>query len=178
MLHGKKGFERIVWSFTNVLKDPVDFVFCDLEQTKPPSPPSPCSILAALGALPRDMNTHLSQTLTSAVLVPSFHPPPGSRIRGGGTSSSAEYQREVWYEWALHVYEWLALVSVGPADRIMAGDSVDPYLSTYSVEGKKGGVDVTRLTFRGLIPASWIADLWKFVWQVFFLSFFLCFSYT
>lgn len=169
MLHGRKGFERIVWSFTNVLKDTVDFMFCDLEQTKSPLPLLSCPILAALGALPRNMNMHLSQIPNSALRVPSLHPPPGSMIRGEGKSLAAEYQREVWQEWALHVYEWLALVSLGPADRIMAGDNVDPYLSTYSVdqaEGKKGGIPVTRLTFRGLLPALWIADLWKFVWQV------------
>lgn len=152
----------------------MDFMFCDLEQTKSPSPLPPCPILVALGALPRTMNNmHLSQIPTSTLQVPSFHPPPGSMIRGGGGSLAAEYQRDVWQDWALHVYEWLALVSLGPADRIMASDNVDPYLSTYSVEqaeGKKGGMPVTRLTFRGLLPALWIADLWKFVWQAPFFS--------
>lgn len=30
MLHGKKGFERIVWAFKNVLNHPVAWLFCDL----------------------------------------------------------------------------------------------------------------------------------------------------
>lgn len=164
MLHGKKGFERIVWSFTNVLNDPVDFVFCDLVQVKSGTTP-PCPILASLGGSPPNVNAQ--QVVTSAVRVPSFHPPKGAMIQGGGTSSAAEYQREVWREWAIHVYEWLALASVGPADRIKAADNVDSYLSTYYVEqeeGKKDGIQVTRLTFRGLIPAAWIASFWKFVW--------------
>lgn len=167
MLHGKKGFERIVWSFTNVLKDPVDFVFCDLVQLKSGTTP-PCPILAPLGGSLCSVDRQ--QVVLSAVRVPSFCPPTGAKIQGGGTSPAAEYQREVWREWAIHVYEWLALVSLGPADRIKAADKADPYLSTYSVEqedGKKNGIQVTRLTFRGLIPAAWIADFWKFVWQVF-----------
>lgn len=31
MLHGKKGFERIVWAFTNVLTQPMAWLFHDLE---------------------------------------------------------------------------------------------------------------------------------------------------
>jgi ribonuclease P/MRP protein subunit RPP40 len=30
MLHGKKGFERIVWAFKNVLNSSVSWLFCDL----------------------------------------------------------------------------------------------------------------------------------------------------
>lgn len=164
MLHGKNGFERIVWSFTNILKDPVDFVFCDLIEAKSGTTP-PCPILTSLGSSPPNVN--VQQVATSAVRVPSFYPPKDTRIQGGGTSPVAEYQREVWREWAIHVYEWLALASLGPADRIKAADNVDSYLSTYSVEqeeGKKGEIQVTRLTFRGLVPAAWIAGLWKFVW--------------
>ena len=30
MLHGKKGFERVVWAFKNVLTDAVTWLFHDL----------------------------------------------------------------------------------------------------------------------------------------------------
>ncbi|EGC43083.1 conserved hypothetical protein [Histoplasma capsulatum var. duboisii H88] len=33
MLHGKKGFERIVWAFKNVLTTSVTWLFCDLTQS-------------------------------------------------------------------------------------------------------------------------------------------------
>ena len=33
MLHGKKGFERIVWAFKNVLNHSVTWLFHDLEVT-------------------------------------------------------------------------------------------------------------------------------------------------
>ena len=31
MLHGKKGFDRIVWAFKNVLNQTLAWLFCDLE---------------------------------------------------------------------------------------------------------------------------------------------------
>ena len=33
MLHGKKGFDRIVYAFKNVLKTPVTWLYCDLGVT-------------------------------------------------------------------------------------------------------------------------------------------------
>ena len=33
MLHGKKGFDRIVWSFKNVLNQAMSWLFYDLEPT-------------------------------------------------------------------------------------------------------------------------------------------------
>lgn len=33
MLHGKKGFDRIVWAFKNVLNQSLAWLFCDLEPT-------------------------------------------------------------------------------------------------------------------------------------------------
>jgi ribonuclease P/MRP protein subunit RPP40 len=33
MLHGKKGFDRIVYAFKNVLNTPVTWLFCDLGTT-------------------------------------------------------------------------------------------------------------------------------------------------
>jgi hypothetical protein len=33
MLHGKKGFDRIIWVFKNVLNQSLAWLFCDLEST-------------------------------------------------------------------------------------------------------------------------------------------------
>jgi hypothetical protein len=35
MLHGKKGFERIVWAFKHVLSNSVSWLFCDLASKTP-----------------------------------------------------------------------------------------------------------------------------------------------
>jgi ribonuclease P/MRP protein subunit RPP40 len=32
MLHGKKGFERLVWAAKNVLNRSLSWIFCDLDQ--------------------------------------------------------------------------------------------------------------------------------------------------
>ncbi|CUS13546.1 unnamed protein product [Tuber aestivum] len=163
MLHGKKGFDRIVWSFQNKLNKKVDFLFCDLDQQKNHID---CPILTALGATSRQVQVP-EVTSSSLVKVPSFDPPPGSVPQGGGASLGAEYNREVWRDWAMHVYEWLALANLGPADRVIAGDNIDPYLSAYAVdqgeyEGE-AGMGLTRVRFRGMIPAGWILSVWKAV---------------
>lgn len=142
-------------------------MFCDLEQLKFSAiSQSPCPILATLSASPHKV--HTSQVVSSTpTLVPGFHPPPGPKVNSGGELSKAEYRGELWREWALHTYEWLALASLGPADRVKASDSIDPYLSTYSVEqeeGEEGGREMTRVTFRGIVPAVWIRELWVVFW--------------
>ena len=165
MLHSKKGFGRIVWSFENKFKGNVDFLFCDLGQSGSTSE-TPCTVLASLGCTPREIQQPEVRT-SEALRVPSFVSPPGSKPQGGGSSPQAEYNREVWRDWAMHVYEWLALANLGPAHRIKEKDNVDPYLSTYSVEHEEGeeeeAMKVTRLRFRGMVPAPWIYQLWKAV---------------
>lgn len=163
MSPGKKNFDRLVWSFANVLKDPVTWLFCDLNQAKMPETVS-CPVLSALSALPREMQMPAVVAKTD-VLVPGLVAPEGSRIAGGGKSDKAEFHREMWREWALGVYEWLAMVQLGTAaaaDRVRVGDTVDPLLSTYEVEDGVAG-SVMRLTWRGMVPAAWIGRLWRAV---------------
>lgn len=64
--------------------------------------------------------------------------------------------------------EWIALVSLG-SPRVVAGDSVDPYLSRYSVpqvEISKPS-DLVSLKWRGLIPSHWISQLFTLLLWVF-----------
>lgn len=56
--------------------------------------------------------------------------------------------------------EWLALVSLG-SPRVVAGDSVDPYLSRYSVpqvETTKPSALVS-LRWHGFVPSHWVTNL-------------------
>jgi ribonuclease P/MRP protein subunit RPP40 len=164
MLHGKKGFDRVVWSFENKFKSKVNFLFCDLEQDREES--GPCPILASLGCTPRQVQLP-EVSASEPVKVPSLDPPPESRAQGGGSSPQAEYNREVWRDWAVHIYEWIALANLGAANRLKAKDNVDPYLSTYSVQQEEGeeerAMGVTRVRFQGMIPAFWILQLWSAV---------------
>jgi hypothetical protein len=62
----------------------------------------------------------------------------------------------------IHEYLSLLLLPWGPADRLKASDSVDPYLSTYAVdEPKSSPAAVTRLQLVGLISAKWVEGFWE-----------------
>lgn len=64
--------------------------------------------------------------------------------------------------------EWIALVSLG-SPRVVAGDSVDPYLSRYSVPQVEISKppDLVSLKWRGLIPSHWISQLFTLLLWVF-----------
>ncbi|KAF8422065.1 ribonuclease P 40kDa subunit-domain-containing protein [Tirmania nivea] len=154
MMHGSKALERIVWSFTEVLTGPMTFLFCDLYQHKSSSSQKvPCPILEKLGSAPRILQPHIE--ISGPLTVPSFSAPEGA-----GPIRGTEYTRETWKEWALDIHEWLGMVAID-ADRIKANDTVDPYLSTYQVPNpSKNPQKVTRLRWRGMIPAGFIHQTW------------------
>lgn len=56
--------------------------------------------------------------------------------------------------------EWIAMVQLG-SPRISTGDSVDPYLSRYSVPefDKNDTVDLVSLKWRGFISSAWTMQL-------------------
>lgn len=57
------------------------------------------------------------------------------------------------------IQEWLALVLL-ESPRIRADDSIDPYLSRYEVPDRDcASQNLVRLTWKGLIPSLWIAQL-------------------
>ena len=89
-----------------------------------------------------------SQKTTDAVLVPDL-----SRNQSKGTNEKFE-------EWALDIYEWLSLVAIG-SPRVLADDSVEPYLSRYQVPGAdpENAFEMVALMWRGVIPCKWIRSL-------------------
>jgi len=166
MLHGKKGFERIVWAFKNVLNYSVTWLFHDFDEDassrreeKPIAKHHPTN------------HTVLPRVQTTAdVLIPPLHPP-------GAAASSEEFE-----EWSTETYEYLSLVSL-QCPRILAGDSINPFLSRYQVPGgetEEHGeeaklTNMILLRWRGFIPATWIRSLFVILWSV-FLSFACFFS--
>ena len=62
---------------------------------------------------------------------------------------------------AVELYEWLSLVSL-ESPRIDVSDSIDPYLSRYQSPAAVNVVcqKVVRIKWCGLLPASWITELW------------------
>ncbi|KAJ5640526.1 hypothetical protein N7528_000151 [Penicillium herquei] len=114
MLHGKKGFDKIVWAFQTVLNQSIAWLFCDLsEQTnggKPIQKHHPRWIDTAPAA------DHLSQILVPPLLGLVSKDMPEVDLQEACGSLS----------------EWIALAQMR-SSRLSAEDEVDPYLCRYSV---------------------------------------------
>ncbi|KAK7624572.1 ribonuclease P 40kDa subunit-domain-containing protein [Phyllosticta citricarpa] len=145
MLHGKKGFERIVWAFKNVLNHSLAWLFHDLNSPREVRGP---------------ISTHQPHCFTSspeATVIPHTKLPALTSIPD---LCDAEYGAEV--------LEWFGMVSLS-SPRIDAHDSVDSFLSRYEVPmpyKRDGDADspaveaIVRLRWRGLVPAPFLLRLW------------------
>ena len=91
-------------------------------------------------------------TTTEGVRVPILSPVPAS-------DCDDDFE-----DWALEIYEWLSLVAL-KSPRIVVNDAIDPFLSRYQVPDAVLGRDsnMVALTWTGLIPASWIMQLFIYL---------------
>ncbi|EGD99665.1 hypothetical protein TESG_07006 [Trichophyton tonsurans CBS 112818] len=146
MLHGKKGFERISWAFKNVLNNSVTWLFADLSE----SPSLTDEDTPIKKYHPQIITLSPVETIMEKVLVPPF---------GSETLLPTE-DRDALCGTCDELQEWLGLASLG-SDRILASDSIDPYLSRYQVPQKEEckTTDLVKITWRGLIPSSWVMML-------------------
>ena len=163
MLHGKKGFERIVWAFKNVLNCSVTWLFHDFnsnsEHGKLIAIPKPldnnvtdCSI--AVEDVPITKHHPVikecspQQKATERVHVPNLSPPYS-------LDSDDDFE-----DWTLEISEWLSLVAL-ESPRILSGDAIDPFLSRYQIPNNDSGQfsNMLTLTWTGFIPATWIRYL-------------------
>lgn len=141
MLHGKRGFERLVWACKNVLNNSLTWLFHDFQ---PPSSETEtpiakhCPMLKSI----RPTITNLPNTL-----VPTI------------TSVSDMYDADA----AADLLEWLGLVSLD-SPRIRADDSIDPYLSRYQVPelSESGPVarNLVKMQWYGFIPPTFVRDVY------------------
>ena len=90
------------------------------------------------------------KTMVNAAIVPDLNP---------AQELHAEDELE---EWALEVYEWLSLVGI-QSPRVLAGDTIDPYLSRYKHQLPQSDSskpqDLARITWFGLLPPQWVRKL-------------------
>ncbi|OCL01504.1 hypothetical protein AOQ84DRAFT_306556 [Glonium stellatum] len=141
MLHGKRGFERLVWACKNVLNNSLAWLFHDPQAPSSESE-SPiakhCPILKSI----RPTITNLPNTL-----VPTI------------TAISDTYNADA----SADLLEWLGLVSLD-SPRIRAHDSIDPYLSRYQVpelgESDPVARNLVRMRWYGFIPPNFIRDVY------------------
>ncbi|CZT41850.1 uncharacterized protein RSE6_01649 [Rhynchosporium secalis] len=116
MLHGKKGFDRIVYTFKNVLNIPVTWLFVDLGKDTPT--PSP---MEAHFPITKTVTPEVQEMQVNA---PSLQPPTDIDSSYGGDFE----------DYAAETHEWLSLILLD-SPRIHPEDKIDPYLSRYAPPG-------------------------------------------
>jgi ribonucleases P/MRP protein subunit RPP40 len=159
MLHGKKGFDRLLYACKNVLNKPLIWQFCNLQSS------CTCSG-SSLGQLPELMqlpahnpdllseqhatdfttNPRLSSLLTA---VPDLKPP--TEVIAKGDVASFE-------ELATDIYEWISLVRLD-SPRIQAGDNIDSHVSRYQVPGGSAPSNVCRISWGGFLAPNWAREV-------------------
>ncbi|KAE8161021.1 ribonuclease P 40kDa subunit-domain-containing protein [Aspergillus tamarii] len=147
MLHGKKGFEKLVWAFKNVLNHTVAWLFYDLASASSGISSDDPSLK---GNHPHIIDCEPVRTEYRDILVPPF--------KGMNMTETAPEQELK--DYCDEISEWLGMVALG-SPRALASDDVDPYLCRYSIpnvdEAKPS--DIVSLRWHGFLPPKWIMEL-------------------
>ncbi|KAL8980784.1 MAG: hypothetical protein Q9205_004237 [Flavoplaca limonia] len=134
MLHGKKGFERIVWAFKNVLDNAVTWLFCDLE-FKPDGSAANAQTIPLAKLHPVTKKCEPIRTVTGSIRVPES-------IEG----CSAPRPPVALEDRVIEMDEWLNLVML-QSPRIQQNDHIDPYLCRYRPPDESSS-EIRRLCLR------------------------------
>ncbi|KAK6495324.1 hypothetical protein TWF481_003348 [Arthrobotrys musiformis] len=154
MLHGRKAFDRVLWSFTNVFKQQKAWLFCDLHQeaiTQSTTPTDPSVKFLTTPTLQKQSTPSL--TTSQPLTLPSFtHKIP--------SKTSPEYDRTVFTDWTTSLHEWLALSTL-PSDRLATTDTIDPLLSRYQppTDTNPKTSKISKISWRGFIPPEYISKI-------------------
>ncbi|EED24274.1 ribonuclease P protein subunit p40, putative [Talaromyces stipitatus ATCC 10500] len=149
MLHGKKGFERIIWACRNVLNASVTWLLiCDAVSQN--------SLDKAAAALqkyqPRILDCEFEEIAHPVVRVP---PLSMDEVRSQSSLAALE-------DYCNEVSEWLGLVSL-QSPRISVDDVIDPYLSRYAVPQSEStqlqSTALVILRWQGVMGSRWINQL-------------------
>ncbi|KAI1376999.1 ribonuclease P 40kDa subunit [Hypoxylon crocopeplum] len=144
MLHGKKGFDRLVYACKNVLNTPVTWLFHNLSKTPAPDPLS--------RHYPIQYTSHPRITDGFFTKVPSLKPP---------LAILESRPRLDLDEFSTDIYEWLSLIRL-ESPRVTVDDNIDPYLSGYAVPGDPEEAQeskLCRISWRGFIPPKWTQQI-------------------
>ncbi|CAL5874634.1 uncharacterized protein PFLUO_LOCUS8931 [Penicillium psychrofluorescens] len=147
MLHGKQGFERIVWAFKNVLNQSLAWLFCDLEESTPNQKKDKKPIHKLQ---PQWLDCAPFRIERRRVLTPQLQ---------GNVLSDSTAEDEI-QEKCGSLAEWIAMVQL-QSPRVSADDEVDPYLCRYSVPDHEPAQpsDLVCLKWHGLISSNWAIQL-------------------
>ncbi|KAI1334299.1 ribonuclease P 40kDa subunit [Xylariaceae sp. FL0016] len=140
MLHGKKGFDRLLYACTNVFNKSVTWLFCNLSKTPNPDP------LAQHFPTKYISTPEISDDTVAS--IPLLKPP--STITNIGDRMDLE-------EYSTEVYEWISLVRL-ESPRVHASDAIDPYLSRYAVPGNPEDSSpgkLCKISWQGFMAPTW-----------------------
>ncbi|KAF2717749.1 hypothetical protein K431DRAFT_232368 [Polychaeton citri CBS 116435] len=131
MVRGRKGFDRIVWAFANVLNQSVAWLFKDLKDTTDGTGPI------------ADYQRHVQTTKPQIehlqeVRVPQF--PPSFERRD--------------FETATDLLEWLSF-ALGAIPRIQAHDNIDDFLCAYRLPKMSSAQDIEASKVQNLTCFRW-----------------------
>jgi len=139
MLHGKKGFDRIVHAFKNVLNQPITWLFLDLEITDISPGPIDAYFPSKIVVEPKVIKD-------IRVNIPPLQPP---------TNAHSAYEAD-FETFAYETLEWLSLISLD-SPRIEADDKIDSFLCRYaSPVGSKLNSKLVTVTWRGFLAPDWV----------------------
>ncbi|KAI9158836.1 Ribonuclease P protein subunit p40 [Paramyrothecium foliicola] len=147
MLHGKKGFDRLVYACKQVLSQRNSWLFCNRSESYPEPDPLSKHFPVKFDAAPAPM-----QNLDTSPALMAIPP-----------SILTDSDRPRLEEWASELYEWFSLVRL-MSPRILAGDNVDPYLSRYDApaggsEDKASNTRLSKVSWQGFMASDWFHRL-------------------
>ncbi|MCJ1240112.1 hypothetical protein MMC14_008112 [Varicellaria rhodocarpa] len=146
MLHGKKGFERILWASKNVLNHSVTWLFYDFGGKNDST-----SLTASQPIEKHHPITKVCEPRT--VHLPSVLVPSMQKMHQSLLLPSIDIE-----ETATDLLEWFDLILL-ESPRVRSNDSIDPYLCRYSVPESEGPRDMVKVTWQGFVPALWVRSL-------------------
>ncbi|KAK7221916.1 hypothetical protein V2G26_009919 [Clonostachys chloroleuca] len=142
MLHGKKGFDRLMYACKKVLNQQMKWLFSDVGQS------IDSGLLEKLSATRIDVKPEVIQHIKTTQVALNM---PAS-VLAEGDRTDLELV-------ASDLYEWLSLVRL-ESHRIAANDDVDPYISRYKApDGTDDEMEVCKITWQGFMSTSWIRQL-------------------
>ena len=146
MLHGKKGFERVVWACKNILGKSLSWLFYDFGKTP----------IAEDHPNPLAQHHPIHQTI-----APEITQVPLAKVPSFATSNARQDDQD----WTAEIHEWLNLVAL-QSPRVETKDDTDPYLCCYHIpcSGVPRNYDLVSLKWNGFLPASWIRSLFVELW--------------
>ena len=154
MLHGRKGFNRIVYAFKNVITAPVTWLFCNLAASGKISRRfhSGSMLIFWQVLTPDPLDAHFPAKRTVSPVISQ-----GIRVNLpvlNPLSESASYGAD-FEDYAVEMHEWLSLALV-ESPRIRSDDDIDSFLSRYGPPGASTtSSTLVKITWQGFLSPSW-----------------------